>query len=228
LGLQMEKKMETAMAPNVTLTCSRSGRLNKSLVKYFNEQIILKEMEEDFLYIIDSWGGQTDPDIYASIFGHKNHAPEAEVHIIPEKCTPYCQPLDTTFHRQLKYLARRIVNHFDIFIEIHPIHPEDRITYRNGIIKLASLLHHQLSAPIFNSMIRFSFYSSGLLELEDKEEFANVQQVCFTLSATDPGNCSKCKTELRFIKCSRCREVFCFSCFFFQLHTMDCAAEFAN
>jgi hypothetical protein len=152
LGPIVEKKLWKATAPNVTLTCSRSGKLNQSLVKYFNQEIILKEMKLDFLYIIDSWTGQTNEEIYESIFGEANDAPEAEVEIIPEKCTPYCQPLDTTFHRQLKNLARRIFNHFEIFIEPFGIHPEDRITARNGIIKFESLMHHQIFAPIFNEM----------------------------------------------------------------------------
>ena len=228
LGPKVEEKLLKTPIPNVTFTCSRSGKLNTSLVKYFNEQIFRNEMDEDFLYILDSWSGQTNPDIYESIFGPENNAAKAEVHIIPEKCTPYCQPLDTTFHRQLKILARRIINHMDIFIEPLGINPEDRITYRLGILKLVSLLHHQLSAPIFNAMIRYSFYSSGLIEAEDKEEFANVLQVCFEWNEDDDPNCSKCKKEMRFIKCSRCREILCFSCFFFDFHTMHCAAGFYN
>lgn len=222
LGPRIEDNLWKVLGANVTLTCSRSGKLNQSLVKYFNKQIILREMKQDFLYILDSWTGQTNFEIYESIFGAVNNAPKAEVQLVPEKCTPFCQPLDTTFHRQLKILARRIFNHFELFIEPFGIHPEDRITSRNGIIKLHSLMHHQLSAPIFNAMIRYSFYSSGFLEEEDREEFLTVQELCFEFSESDSFNCSDCCKEFRFIKCSRCYHILCFSCFFFVFHTTEC------
>ncbi len=221
LGPRVEQGLWKSSAPNVTITCSRSGKLSTSLFEYFLQNVVAECMDEDFLFIVDSWSGQVNPDIYRSVFGPSNQRPECELHIIPEKCTPYCQPLDTTFHRQLKNLARRILNYCQVFVEPDGIHPDDRITTRIGVIKFQSLLHHQLSAPIFNPMIRYAFYSSGLVE--EKEKFLNVEQVCFTFAAAESTKCSRQNCEkMRFIKCSRCRDNLCFSCFYFEFHTIEC------
>ena len=69
-----------------------------------------------------------------------NGRPECELLIIPEKCSLFCQPLDTTFHRQLKNLARRTINYYNVFVDSEGAHKADRITTRIGILKLQIII----------------------------------------------------------------------------------------
>lgn len=213
------------LAPNVTITCSKSGKLTTSLYEYYVDNILVKNMSSDFLLTIDSWPGQTDPSIYEKRFGKDTGRPSCEVKIIPEKCTSICQPLDTTFHRQLKYLAKEICAHISVFESQDAIRPEDKITNRNNIIKLQSLLHHQFSAPIFQPMLKYCFISSGLIQ--ETIKFLNAKEVCFTFATEDQNICAKCSCQ-RFIKCSWCREILCFSCFFYDYHTVHCSNSNEN
>ena len=46
---------------NVVVTCSKSGKLTRKLYKQFLEKIIQDYVKATpFVFIIDSWGGQTD------------------------------------------------------------------------------------------------------------------------------------------------------------------------
>ena len=49
---------------------------------------------------------------------------------------------------------------------------------RNPLIKLVSLIHKQLSAPVFENMILYSWYSCAYLK-DDPSPFKNVNEVCF-------------------------------------------------
>lgn len=196
-----------------------------SIRRYYLEKVLLPAVyfNDFFLLLVDSWSGQKDPWPYRDVFGGRERgAPECRVEIIPDKCTNLCQPLDTTFHRQLKYLAKKIVSHFELFEE-RVTHPDDLLHKRNGILKLQSLLRHQLSAPIFVPMIRYAWKSSGYID--DAGPFQTVKEVCFDFLRTDPPNCMKCNQNQRFIKCSRCRQILCFDCFFFDYHIASCTAN---
>jgi len=202
-------------ATNVTVTCSSSGKLTTSLYEYFLDNIIVKNMTEDFLYIIDSWGGQTNATTYSERFD-KDDSPSCKLKIIPKKCTSLCQPLDTTFHRQLKYFARALHEEFKLKYS-KEVSANDEITTRNNIIKMHSILHNQLSAPIFQPMIKYCWFSSGLSD--DKPLFKSVREACFHFETSEGTVCGNdnCKNP-RFVKCAHCRKIFCFPCFFIQYH----------
>lgn len=51
--------------------------------------------------------------------------PKIYLKVIPEKCTPIAHPLDTTFHRQLKYLAREVLANLEVFITVNAIEQEE-------------------------------------------------------------------------------------------------------
>lgn len=177
-GPLVKQDLESYLPSNVTLTCSTSGKLSTSLTEYFLEKQVVPHVTKDFLYIVDSWPGQTNIDTYSKFFGQANDMPEITLKVIPEKCTPLAQPLDTTFHRQLKGLAREILAQLEICVNVEGVHRDDNWNPRKGVIKLNSLLHFFLSAPIFTPMIKYSWFSSGLSD--EKVEFLNVKQVCFT------------------------------------------------
>jgi len=216
---RLGQRVENTILPvsNVTITCSTSGKLTTSLFEYYLDEVLLKNVKEDFLYLVDSWGGQTNVASYSSRFG-TNGNPSCELKIIPKKCTSICQPLDTTFNRQLKYFARAIYEESKLHYN-EDLNPVDEITTRNNIIRTHSLLHYQLSAPIFIPMILYSWFSSGLTE--EKPSFLSVKEACFTFEPTETTNCSICSKQPRFIKCAKCRENVCFECFYYDYH-FDC------
>ncbi|CAL8148721.1 unnamed protein product [Orchesella dallaii] len=117
--------------PNVTLICRKSGKLTRSLFAYFLDKVVLASVKEDFVLVLDSWNGQTNATDYQNRFG-VNDSPNCQLKIIPKRCTSICQPVDTTFHRQLNYFARRLYEEFFLFYSAD-IHPADELTTRNNI-----------------------------------------------------------------------------------------------
>ena len=93
------------------------------------------------------------------------------VSFILENCTDLVQPLDTYFHRELKYVIKQFYNYAIL-------HGDDQLyatlTSRNGIIKLQSLTHFILSSPKFKKMIEYCWFSSGLL-VGERPDFLNVK-----------------------------------------------------
>lgn len=208
LGPKVKNDVESYLPSNVTLACSTSGKLSTSLNEYFVEKQVVPHVTKDFLYIVDSWPGQTNIDSYSKFFGKVNGRPEINLKVIPEKCTPLAQPLDTTFHRQLKYLAREILAGLEVFLNANGIHQHDNWNTRKGVLKLQSILHLMISAPIFQPMIRYAWFSSGLST--EKPDFLNVKQACFTFADGDSHICEMPGCDKpRFIKCARCRKIIC-------------------
>jgi len=220
-GPRLKVDVESYLPPNITLTCSTSGKLSTSLNEYFIEKQLVPHVNGNFLWIIDSWTGHTNIDSYLKFFNPQSDGPQITLKVIPEKCTPLAQPLDTTFHRQLKYLAREICAALEIYINVQGVNQEDNWNTRKGVLKLQSLLHFQLKSPIFVSMIKYSWYSSGLTD--EKVAFQNVKKVCFTFADTDPPKCQiiDCDNQ-RFIKCSFCRKCICIHDFWIQNHFYVC------
>ena len=90
-------------------------------------------------------------------------------------------------------------------------------------VHLWSLVHFQLSSPIFRDMIEYAWYASKLTQ--HREVFMNVKQVCFPERPCK----TKCKcNNIGFIKCSWCQIYLCFSCFYDQYHPDKCYLYFVN
>lgn len=203
------------MAPNLTIVCSKSGKLTRALVGEFLDSVVAPKASGNILYLIDHWGGQMDDNLYTSRFS--NESCNMRVSLIPENCTDLVQPLDTYFHRQFKFLVRQ-------FYDYAVLHGDDKLhatlVSRNGALKVHSLAHFILSSPKFKEMIRYCWFTSGLL-VGEKSDYTNVKQICFEMShmicCTD--SCGK----LAFIKCSWCDQTLCFDCFYHDYHLMYCA-----
>jgi DDE superfamily endonuclease/Tc5 transposase-like protein len=204
------------LAPNLIVKCSTSGKLTKSLVHQFLDEAVKPNAQGDVLYILDKWPCQTDESLYSSRF--QNEDVNMTVKFIPENTTDLVQPLDTYFHRQLKLLVRKFYEYEMLYER------EDRSTLvtRNGILKLQSLVHFLLKAPIFNSMIRQCWYSSGLF-VGDKPEFSNVNSICFQLGK---GKCEveNC-TKKAFIRRSWCMKCVCYDEFYHDYHLILCKSS---
>ena len=102
-----------------------------------------------------------------------DNAGTCTIKVIPPKCTPLCQPCDVYFYRQVKNFIKRLQN-CSILIE-----QKREITSREDCIKIHSIVHHQLSAPIFENMLRYAWFASKLTD--EREVFMNVNEVCFSL-----------------------------------------------
>ena len=92
------------------------------------------------LLLSDSWAEQKDQKLY-----EKKNCDGKEVFRleIPKRTTSELQPLDCFYNRQMKIFIKKIYNRVALDqISIH-------LYERNNIIKLVSLMHDQLSAPVF-------------------------------------------------------------------------------
>ncbi|CAF3873098.1 unnamed protein product [Rotaria sp. Silwood1] len=193
---------------NVVITCSSSGKLTSSLVKYWRDKILVPSIGKKALLLSDSWSGQNDDNIYNELksIGKAVHRIQ-----IPPKTTSDIQPLDKYFNRQMKNLAKRLYNRValdELNVNLYE---------RNNIIKLVSLIHSQLSAPVFKDMILYSWYARGYLK-SDPSPFKNVNDVCFSHSTTYQAcQIDKCH-ESAFITCSWCTKLLCFQHFFIEYH----------
>jgi len=131
--------------------------------------------------------------------------------VIPPKCTPMCKPCDVYFYRQVKDVVKKIQNASDLLKE------QWEIASREDTIKIHSLTHHQLSAPVFEKMIEYAWFASKLTS--SRPIFQNVNEVCFPLPLTK----RKCNCNgVPFINCVWCGLPFCFKCFYDECHPKNC------
>ncbi|XP_046753391.1 uncharacterized protein LOC124416409 [Diprion similis] len=197
---------------NVVITSSKSGKLTTGLYKDFLRNALKPYVQnEKFLLLIDSWGGQTNPELYDEMFQDDKKLPTCTMKIIPPKCTPLVQPCDIYFYRQVKNLIKRLQN--CAFL----IERDREINSTENCIKIQSIVHHMLSFPIFSDMIRFAWFTSNLTN--DRKFFFNVNKVCFPTDTLR--NKYSCKNA-SFIRCTRCRAVLCFPCFHDNYHSGSC------
>lgn len=187
---------------NVTLTCTRSGLFTGSIYKYWVEEVLSKELPiaEKSLLIVYSWSPHTQESNYCALEGY-----DVVRKIIPPNTTSFAQPLDILFNRQvktlLKYISKEIRNltNNTAFMNYQ----------RNSVILIVSLAQFQLSAPVFEPLIRYCFRKANLYPRQ-VERFKCVQDVCKT---TSPTMCAKngCKNQVRF-KCAWCTGEYCIGC----------------
>ena len=196
---------------NVVITCSSSGKLTASLVSYWLEKCLLPSMNKTCLLLSDSWSAQNDKKIYES---SKINGKYVERIQIPQHTTSDIQSLDKYYNRQMKNFLKRLYNH--VALDRIPIN----LYERNNIIKLVSLVHNQLIAPVFNKMIRYAWLACGSTK-DDRSPFENVNDVCFPHETTH----AKCEVhhcqDFVFITCAHYLKKYCFQHFFVAYHYHD-------
>ncbi len=184
------------------MTCSSSGKLTTSLVEYWWDHVFRPSISSKSLLISDYWSGQRQPDLYSVVKGCRRLE-------IPAHTTSCMQPLDVYFNRQWKVIARRIFDHVqldDIAINL---------SEWNNIIRLNSLIHNQLSSPLFVPMIKYAWFESSYVD-HCPGDFESVNEICFNGDATV---CQQSMCRLSpFIQCSHCCKVLCFEHFFEAYH----------
>ena len=182
-----------------------SGKLTTSLVEYWRDNMFVPSITDSprTLLLSDSWPGQGDAQgIYEKIRNCKRME-------IPPKTTAKIQPLDVFSNHEYKGIARRVYDRVildDIDIQM---------AQRNNIMRLHSLNHNQISAPIYKPIIRYAWFKSGHLH-NHPGQFQTVTDVCFKLSQPhcDISSCD----SFSFIRCSYCRKILCVNHFFIEYH----------
>lgn len=187
---------------NVSITCTRSGLFTGSIYKYWVDNILSKELprDEKSLLIVDSWSPHMQDSNYSSLAEY-----DMIRKIIPANTTSFAQPLDILFNRQaktlLKYISKEIRNLTDnkAFMNYQ----------RNSVILIVSLTQFQLSAPVFEPLIRYCFRKAKLHN-GPLERFRCVQDICKT---TSPDACAKeeCQNSVKF-NCAWCNDKYCIGC----------------
>lgn len=217
-GPIVKKKVDalTDKFKNVIVACTKSGKFTKQLYEEFLKSFILPYVKQKkFLFIIDSWGGQTDQLLYDHVFVDERKACTCTIKVIPPKCTPICQPCDVYFYRQVKIFTKKIQNAPDL------LKNNREIASREDSIQIHSLILHQLSAPAFSPMIKYAWFAAKLTNNEEKPLFLNVNEVCFPITLLK--NPCACKA-VGFIKCAWCSAVLCFGCFYDKYHPKFCSS----
>jgi len=179
------------------VTCSASGKLTSSLIKYWRDHVVHPFAPSKSLLISDYWPGQRDSKIYSTVKGCK-------ILGIPVHTTSRIQLLDVYFNRQCKVIARRIFDR----VQLDDI--AVNLSERSNIIQLNSLIHNQLSSPRFTPMIKYAWYASGDID-QNPEKFESVNEICFSIDA-DVCQQSSCHISC-FIQCSHCQKLLCFEHF---------------
>ncbi|GFW94816.1 HTH CENPB-type domain-containing protein [Trichonephila clavipes] len=129
--------------------------------------------------------------------------------VIPPKCTPLVQPCDVYFYRQVKNFIKRLQNCAYI------IEQDREISSREDCIKIQSLVHHELSAPIFCCMLKYAWFAAKLCD--DRTSFMNVNEVCFRIDVLKiPAN-----AKIRHL--SLAQDAVCFPCFYDRYHPTSCS-----
>lgn len=189
-------------AANVSISCSSSGKLTQSHVKYWADNVYNKFCGDKSLLLLDSWTGQKKDSLFSGVHGCRRMT-------IPPNTTSIAQPLDVFFNRQWKVYVRTMHNR--VQLDDIPI----SLSSRDNIIKMTSLVHNQLSAPAYKTMIKYAWHASGYLE-KHPGEFKTVKDVAFAFTNS---MCSVPKCNISpFIQCSHCSHVLCFQHFFTDFH----------
>ncbi len=175
-------------------------------MRYWRDNCLIPSIDKQCLLLSDSYSGQNDPKIYEDI-----KSKSIERIMIPRNTTCDIQPLDGYFNRQMKNFIKRLYHH--VALEQLDIN----LCERNNIIKLISLIHNQLSSPVFKKMIQYSWFASHYTSV-NPSPFQNVLQVCFpqiaSIEQCEGRNC----IGTAFINYAICSKKLCFDHFFVKYY----------
>jgi hypothetical protein len=134
---------------NVTMTCSKSGKLTTKLYASFWKDGLHPYsyvVTKDFLLLADWWRAQTNPSLYNKIFVKDKGETMFNLKVIMPKNIPLCQPCDIHFYRQ-------ITNFMKHQYCAHMLCEEEEISSHEDATKLHLLLHHQVHESAFEHVI---------------------------------------------------------------------------
>lgn len=190
-------------APNLYITCSKSGKMDKRTMKEWVHNCVKPILNPPSVILLDSWTGFTDPNIYAEI------PVNCQRIRIPKNTTSLIQPLDVYFFRQYKIFVKQITNR--IIVNEMNI----QITSRNEIIKLHSLVYNQLQSDAYQPMLKYPWFKCQYMDT-DPRPFTNVLETSFNVKDI-VCNVDQC-TDISFVECAHCHDILCFHHFYVLYH----------
>ena len=167
--------------------CTKSGKMDKEKLKEWVD-LFKDDNDGNKLLLWDSWRAQNNS------FGDAL----LEIKQIPEKTTKYCQPLDSLFFIQYKYLF----NHIFFRLRDEKINPKSRST----IIKSHAIVYNQMNHPKFKDLIRASWLSCGYQSNEDDpvvKNYFKTKNICVFQDQCEESGCCN-DGIIRCIYCSKC------------------------
>jgi hypothetical protein len=111
------------------------------LLEYWRHHVFRLFVPSKSVLLSNYWSGQRQPDMYSFVKG-------CERLEIPAHTTSPIQSLNVYFNRQRIVIVRRTFDH----VQLDDI--AVNLAVRNNIIRLNSLIHNQLSSPLFVPMIK--------------------------------------------------------------------------
>ena len=122
---------------NIVSTCSKSGKLTSSFVKYWRNSVLKPLIgQKKCLLLSDCGGAQGAIEIYYTLTNVKRLE-------ISKRTTSVTQPLDVYFSRQYKVIARKLYDYVQLYTM------NINLAGRNNIIKMNLLIHNELSLKAF-------------------------------------------------------------------------------
>ena len=201
-GPRVVEEVRKATSSNVYVTCSKSGKMDKSTLKEWIKNCLDPVIIGPTLLIQDSWGAQRDK----TLFNESLTDPSLlEMMTIPPKATKYIQPLDVYFFRQYKLLARRLTD------AIRGTGGEEKLRSRSIIIALHSFIYNQLSSDIFRPMLVYAWQSAGYDTPFTVTSFDNVLKISLSIGfegCSGIGNSNSCP-ESAILRCVYCKSFLC-------------------
>ena len=180
------------------------------IVDLFNtwlREIFYPSTNKKIMLLLDSWTGHCE----RSVHEQKPEGKDIVLKSIPKGTTSKIQPLDVYGFRVWKNYVRRLSD--DVLL----CQEEINLHLRNNIIKLESLIHNQLSSPLYTNLFQYSWYKSGYVEnrLGDFES-----PVDFAFGENTQIKCAYCD-QIPVVRCSWCKKHLCLKHCFHEYHYCD-------
>lgn len=175
--------------PNLKIYWSKSD-LNGAAetAKQWMNEVFLKTVEENSMFIIDAWTGYDEMMKMPQIKDKK-----LQIIQLPAGTSSKLQPADVYFNRPFKLCW---------------LHNDFSLAKRENSLSLLDLVWYQFTAPQFKEFSKYSWYRAGYLK-EHPDEFETPVQFCTGYKGYQKCENDNCR-EFCFLKCSHCNKHFCF------------------
>jgi hypothetical protein len=195
-------------ASNLAIDCHTSHIMTKALMlKWLETCVLTADMPDKMLLIVDSWNSFKD---HAAIQNVKPPGKTLEIRNIPPGATSMIQPLDVYFFIVFKGYIKR----FTGYVSSNEL--DLRLSKRDTILKMLSLVYNQFCAPRFRPFLQYSWYSCKYVDAHPPP-FQTPTEFCFSPNAVQECDVEECNGT-SFIKCAICEKCLCFGHFFTENH----------
>lgn len=192
-GVRVEKSM--FKHPILYVKASKSGLVDKSIIKDWYEHIFFPNCGKKCLLLHDALTTYKDQEYYNQV---KPKNVQLRTEVIPPGTTGKVQPCDVGIFRTFKSFHRKLSNdvrHYCHGVQVHA---------RDNILRLIASTQFQISAPILKDFIRHSFVKCEYIEKKGGDRFEDPMKYCFGKDVKK-NKCSEkdCETMAR-IRCAWC------------------------